>query len=418
MRSLHRKLTVLCFIPLYSQANKTEIDESSTKNEELEHFKCMPSYIGEVEIEEDPDPSLLLPLPDDIKASIELPSLRMETTVDEEVELNPDSFEFMPLPTEVDQKEVGQPAYVNSHLFHEEKGRLGDRVPVPPRSDDSGHVTTKLSPPEKMYKWSTEEDTELTRLFNLHGPKAWAKIAEDFNKDARFHSNPNRKQCRQHWFRHLDPTLRKGEWTEEEDDALDKGYKKHGRKWTEIAKTITGRTNLAARNRWGSSDLKEKMKLKLHHGHQKMESSISVEEEERLEIRVLPASDDNGIILTTKLSPSEKKRHYWSTEEDAELTRLVENFVGDTNWLQIAADFNLKFQSNLNSQQCSVHWLWQLNPTIQKGSWTEKEDDALDKGHKEFGGKWVKIAKTITGRTDLAARNRWGSQDFKEKMCN
>ena len=108
----------------------------------------------------------------------------------------------------------------------------------------------------------------------------------------------------------MDPTLRKGSWTVIEDNTLDKGYKKHGRKWTEIAKIITGRSSYAVSYRWGSSDFKEKLKLKQHHGHQKTESSISVNEEERLEDRVLPASDDSGIILTTKLSPTKKKHKF------------------------------------------------------------------------------------------------------------
>ena len=44
------------------------------------------------------------------------------------------------------------------------------------------------------------------------------------------------KQCRERWFNHLDPSLKKGGWTEEEDAVLVEAQSKWGNSWTKIAK--------------------------------------------------------------------------------------------------------------------------------------------------------------------------------------
>ena len=39
------------------------------------------------------------------------------------------------------------------------------------------------------------------------------------------------KQCRERWQNQLDPTVKKGPWSEEEDEILIAAQKKHGNKW-------------------------------------------------------------------------------------------------------------------------------------------------------------------------------------------
>jgi len=48
-------------------------------------------------------------------------------------------------------------------------------------------------------------------------------------------------QCRERWFNHLDPALKKGGWTEEEDAILVDAQMKWGNSWTKIAKLLPGR---------------------------------------------------------------------------------------------------------------------------------------------------------------------------------
>jgi hypothetical protein len=50
------------------------------------------------------------------------------------------------------------------------------------------------------------------------------------------------QQCRDRWLLHLDPSIKKGPWSELEDQTLVDAHDKLGTKWTEMAAKIPGRT--------------------------------------------------------------------------------------------------------------------------------------------------------------------------------
>ena len=39
------------------------------------------------------------------------------------------------------------------------------------------------------------------------------------------------KQCRERWHNHLNPDIKRGKWTEEEDDLIVKAHLDYGNKW-------------------------------------------------------------------------------------------------------------------------------------------------------------------------------------------
>lgn len=57
-------------------------------------------------------------------------------------------------------------------------------------------------------------------------------------------------QCQIRWSKTLDPTLRRGNWTEEEEERLRKAVTGYGSSWVQVASAISGRTNDQCRERW------------------------------------------------------------------------------------------------------------------------------------------------------------------------
>jgi Myb-like DNA-binding protein BAS1 len=110
--------------------------------------------------------------------------------------------------------------------------------------------------------WTKEEDLTLRDLVNekllelgypqgidslketewhLHSMDLPQRIDwEDISK--RLHTRKS-KDCRKRWMNSLDPNLRKGKWTAEEDQKLIDAFAKHGSSWQRISLEIPGRTD-------------------------------------------------------------------------------------------------------------------------------------------------------------------------------
>ena len=64
-------------------------------------------------------------------------------------------------------------------------------------------------------------------------------------------------QCRERWHNHLDPTLKRGRLTDEEDAILIRAQASLGNAWSKICRLLPQRSENNVKNRWNSSEMKK-----------------------------------------------------------------------------------------------------------------------------------------------------------------
>jgi len=112
-----------------------------------------------------------------------------------------------------------------------------------------------LTPGLKKGQWSPDEDELLIKLAQeqlnkcdeecKRGRIPWGIVKKGI---------PGRtaKQCRERWINNLNPEIRRGNWTTEEDQLILELYEQMPQRWAAISKQLEGRTENAVKIRWKS----------------------------------------------------------------------------------------------------------------------------------------------------------------------
>lgn len=94
--------------------------------------------------------------------------------------------------------------------------------------------------------WTKQEDARLIAYIRAHGEGGW-------------HSLPRAagllrsgKSCRLRWINYLRPDVKRGNFSEEEDDLIIKLHSLLGNKWSLIAGRLPGRTDNEIKNYWNT----------------------------------------------------------------------------------------------------------------------------------------------------------------------
>ncbi|KAL1190211.1 Transcription repressor MYB4 [Cardamine amara subsp. amara] len=94
--------------------------------------------------------------------------------------------------------------------------------------------------------WTKEEDERLIAYIKAHGEGCWRSLpkAAGLLRCG--------KSCRLRWINYLRPDLKRGNFTEEEDELIIKLHSLLGNKWSLIAGRLPGRTDNEIKNYWNT----------------------------------------------------------------------------------------------------------------------------------------------------------------------
>ncbi|XP_048426908.1 transcription factor MYB75-like [Pyrus x bretschneideri] len=188
--------------------------------------------------------------------------------------------------------------------------------------------------------WTKEEDDLLRHFVQQHGEGKWHQVP------LKAGLNRCRKSCRLRWLNYLKPSIKRGDFGEDEIDLMIRLRKLVGNRWSMIAGRLPGRTANDVKNYWSTRLRRKKSascdKLK---NHKPLQQVAKVETTKTVVIRPRPRTFSKNLnYLSSKLAAtnSNLQQHnnlvllqeplaVTSSSTPIEINGISETLLGDDN---------------------------------------------------------------------------------------
>ncbi|XVF81874.1 hypothetical protein PTKIN_Ptkin15bG0190700 [Pterospermum kingtungense] len=112
--------------------------------------------------------------------------------------------------------------------------------------------------------WSKQEDQKLIDYIRTHGEGCWRSLP----KAAGLHRCG--KSCRLRWINYLRPDIKRGNFSQDEEDLIIKLHALLGNRWSLIAGRLPGRTDNEVKNYWNSHIKRKLIKMGIDPNNHKL----------------------------------------------------------------------------------------------------------------------------------------------------
>ncbi|XVE57138.1 hypothetical protein DITRI_Ditri04bG0067200 [Diplodiscus trichospermus] len=199
--------------------------------------------------------------------------------------------------------------------------------------------------------WTAEEDRILADYIRMHGKGKWNRIPKVTGLKR------CGKSCRLRWINYLSPGVKRGEFSEEENDLIIRLHNLLGNRWSLIAGRVPGRTDNQVKNHW-NTHLCKKLGIKKEKNKVSSVSSQILSQESRQNICSTSSHPNSTIPLN-----GDKSHQVMSREAESQ---NVDEFKGAQGFITLTYnDFESStwlFNNELNLHTPTVMELFDESP--------------------------------------------------------